>query len=132
LCFHLFAKFSAILAPTIIMEIESSEGRRARHRTRLDEESRRIRASIIPPRRTSLAYTRIRGRSHSTINRLAVHIDNMGVPLAQEQSIIDRLQAGEGISSVEMSSLIEKCTLCDRYFVASLLRVHIRGCAPDL
>lgn len=53
-------------------------------------------------------------------------------PLAWEQDIIDRLQAGEGVSGVEMSNLFEKCTLCDYYFVASLLCVHIRGCAPEL
>ena len=39
---------------------------RERYRARLDEESERVRASIIPCRRTSLAYTRIRGRSRAT------------------------------------------------------------------
>jgi hypothetical protein len=107
------------------------ESAHARYRARHVEESRRVRDSIIPPRRTSSAYTRIRGRSHSTINWSAVQIDNTG-PLAREQDTIDRLCAGEGILGVEMSSLFEKCTLCDCYFVASLLRVHIRGCAPDL
>ena len=108
-----------------------SEGAHVRNRVRLDEESRRIRASIIPPRRTSSAYTRIRGHPHSAINWSAAQLDNTG-PLDWEQDIIYRLQGGEGISGVEMSSLFEKCTLCDNYFVASLLRVHIRGCAPDL
>jgi hypothetical protein len=107
------------------------EGARARNRARLDEESRRVRASIIPHRRTSLAYTRIQGRPHSTTNWSAVQIDNTG-PLAREQDVIEQLQAGEGISSVEMGSLFEQCTLCGNYFIGSLLRVHIRSCAPDL
>jgi hypothetical protein len=105
---------------------------RVRFRARLDEESLRVRASIMPPHRTSLAYTRIRGRSHSTNDWSAVQLDHTGMPSAREQDIIDRLQAGEGLSDVEMGNLFEKCTLCDQYFVASLLRVHIRGCAPDL
>lgn len=103
----------------------------ARNRARLDVESQRVRASIIPPRRTSLAYTRIRGRRNSTTNWSAAQLDNTG-PLAREQAIIERLQGGEGTSGVEISSLFEKCTLCDKYFIASLLRVHIRGCAPAL
>jgi hypothetical protein len=105
---------------------------RARLRARLDEESLRVRASVIQPRRTSLAYTRMRDRPHTTTNWSAFQLDSTGVLLAREQDIIGRLQAGEGISSVEMSNLIEKCTSCNHYFVASLLRVHIRGCAPDL
>jgi hypothetical protein len=51
-----------------------------------------------------------------------------GAPLAWEQDIIDRLRTGEGISGLEMSNFFEQCTLCDNYFVASLLRIH-RGCA---
>jgi hypothetical protein len=108
-----------------------SESAHARNRARLDDESERVRASIIPPRRTSSAYTRIRGHPHSTTNWSAAQLDNTG-PLVWEQNIIDRLHAGEGIQGVEMSSLFEKCTLCDNYFIASLLRVHIRSCAPDL
>ena len=97
----------------------------------MNDDSRRIRASIIPPRRTSTAYTRVRGHSHSTINFSAVQLDNTE-PSVRERNIIDRLHAGEGVSDIDMSCLVEKCTACDNYFVASLLRVHIRRCAPDL
>jgi hypothetical protein len=109
-----------------------SEDLHLRYRARRNEESRRIRASIVQPRRTSSAFTRIRGRSTSTANWSAVALDHPGLPLAWEQDVIERLQAGEGISAVEMSSLFEKCFLCNHYFIASLQRLHIRSCAPDL
>jgi hypothetical protein len=99
-----------------------------RRRGRLDEESQRVRANILPPRPTSLAYTRIRGCRNASAGPSGVHVYDLGVPSVREQEVIDRLHAGEGVLGTEMNNLFEKCTVCDLYFVASLLRVHIRGC----
>ena len=126
--------FSIRLLNSIVasaLQTESEEAR-ARHLARLDEESRRVRALIVPHRRTSMAYTRIRGRSRATTSRAAAQVDNLGVPSVREQEVIDRLSGGEGCSGSELRSLIELCTSCHRYFIASLLKVHIRGCAPDV
>jgi len=65
--------------------------------------------------------------SPSTVQTL-----NFEEPSIRETEIIDHLQAGEGVSGTEMADLFEKCTLCGHYFMASLLRLHIRACAPDL
>jgi hypothetical protein len=129
--FYSFSQTSTIAGSSMLTEVD---GARARNRARLDEESRRFRATILRPRPTSSAYTRIRGRACPDANAgpsIARNL-NFGVPSVREQEILDRLQAGEGILGTEMGNLFEKCTLCDDYFVASLLRVHIRGCAPDL
>ena len=56
----------------------------------------------------------------------------MGLPSEREQDIIDRLQAGESIPEFAMRGVFEKCTICNVYFVASLLRIHIRGCSYDI
>jgi hypothetical protein len=53
---------------------------------------------------------------------------SLGFPSEHEQDTIERLQAGEGISELDMRGIFEKCTTCGAYFVASLLRIHIRGC----
>ena len=125
--FHLSTQFTDIVGPPTPYDDAC-----ARRRARLDEESQRIRATIIPPRPTSLAFTRIRGRPNVSAGPSTVQVHNLGVPSVREQGIIDRLQVGEGVLAADMTSLFEKCTLCDHYFVASLLRLHIRGCAPDL
>jgi hypothetical protein len=53
---------------------------------------------------------------------------SMGLPSEREQDILERLQAGEGISEFAMLGVFEKCTICRAYFVASRLSIHIRGC----
>ena len=57
---------------------------------------------------------------------------SLGLPSEREQDVIERLQAGEGVSAFDMHGVFEKCTICDAYFVASLLRIHIRGCSFDI
>lgn len=110
----------------------SDFGARERNRDRLDEEARRMRATIVRSRPASTAYTRIRGRRNATATPSTVQTLDFGGPLIREQEVIDRLQVGEGVSGTEMADLFEKCTLCGHYFIASLLRLHIRACAPDL
>jgi hypothetical protein len=105
---------------------------RARNRDRLVEEAQYVRASITCSRPASAAHTRIRGRRNAIAPSHVTQTHNLGGPLIQEQGIIDRLQAGEGVLGGEMADLFEKCTSCDHYFVASLLRLHIVACAPDL
>jgi len=101
----------------------------SRHRARLDEESRRFRANICIPPPTSRAFTRIRGRTNAVTPSMARPTRlSMGLPSEREQDILERLQAGEGISESAMLGVLEKCTICKAYFVASLLRIHIRGC----
>ena len=53
----------------------------------------------------------------------------MGLPSEGEQDILERLQAGEGISEFAMRSVFEKCTICKAYFVGNLLSIHICGCS---
>ncbi len=56
---------------------------------------------------------------------------SLGLPSVREQNIIEQLQAGEGVSEFDMQGIFEKCSICNSYFVASLLCVHIRGCSLD-
>jgi len=99
----------------------------------LDEEARCLRATIVRSRPASMAYTRIRGRRNASIPpNTQTQTLSFGGPSIREQEIVDRLQAGEGVSGIEMTDLFEKCSLCGHYFIASLLRLHIRACAPDL
>ena len=111
------------------MQTRNIDSPRIRRRARLDEESQRLRANILPLRPTSMAYTRIRGRQNPFVGPSAVQVHDLGVPSTREQEIINQLQAGEGVLRTEMTTLFEKCALCDLYFVASLLRAHVRGCA---
>ncbi len=57
---------------------------------------------------------------------------SLGLPSEREQGVIERLQAGEGVSEFDMRGVFEKCTICDAYFVASLLCIHIHGCSFDI
>lgn len=57
---------------------------------------------------------------------------SLGLPSEREQDIIERLQAGEGISEFDMRGVFEKCGICNAYFVASFLHIHIRGCSYDI
>ena len=110
----------------------SDFGARERNRDRLDEDARRLRATIVRSRPASTAYTRIRGRRNATATSSTAQTLNFWGPSVREQGIMDRLQAGEEVSGTEMADLFEKCTSCGHYFIASLLRLHIRACAPDL
>lgn len=108
------------------------EGARARNQDHLNEEARRLRAAIPHPRPASSAYTRIRRRRNAPAAPSTVRTHGFGELSIREQEVLDRLQAGEGVSGTEMVDLIEKCTSCNQYFIANLLRLHIRACAPDL
>ena len=108
------------------------EGAHALNRDRLDKEARRVRATITRSRPGSLAHTRIRGRRNRNVTAAATQTYQAEGPLIREQEIMDRLQAGEGVLGNEMTDLFEKCSLCNHYFIASLLRLHICTCAPDL
>jgi hypothetical protein len=127
----LFPWFSAFL--TIIskglLSISSLENAHARRRARMDEESRQVRSMIPAPVPTSSAYTRIRGQLR---NRACPTRESLGLPSRREQTILDQLSGNEGVSTFDLTSLFEKCSICDRYFIASLLRVHIRGCSLDI
>ena len=97
----------------------------------MNEEARRLRATIAHPRPTSSARTRIRGRRNATASSTA-QTHSFGEVLRWEQEIIDRLQASEGVLGTELADLFEICSSCNRYFIASLLRSHIRSCMHDL
>lgn len=100
----------------------------ARNRARLDEE----RATIFPLRPTSLAHMRIRGRRNAYAGPSTLQVLNHGTPSAHEQEIMNRLQVGEGVSGIHLADLLEKCALCDHYFVLSLKPAHSRGCVPNV
>jgi len=54
--------------------------------------------------------------------------DERGVVSNQEQHILQCLSMGQGITPYEEVGLIEKCGNCNRLFVGSGLRAHIRAC----
>lgn len=122
----LCSKILGLLQPST-----SASNPQARHRARLDEESRRFRATIPVPPPTSSAFTRIRGRRNAGLTPSMARPTrlSLGLPSQSEQDIIERLQAGEGIPEFDMRGVFKKCTICNAYFVASLLRIHIRGCS---
>jgi hypothetical protein len=85
----------------------------------------------VPP--SSSAYTRRRGRNAlAGPSTIRVTRESMGLPSVSEEDRLMRMQAGEGISPQEMLNLFEQCDICDRYFLASFLPVHIRSssCVP--
>ena len=86
------------------------------------------------PAPTSSAYMRIRGQPQNGGEPSAARAtrESLGLPLHAEQVILDRLLGNEGVSTFDMTGLFEKCSICDRYFIASLLCVHIRGCSLDM
>lgn len=55
-------------------------------------------------------------------------LDERGVVSNLEQDILQRLSLGQGITPYEEVGLIEKCSNCNRVFIASGLRAHIRAC----
>jgi len=111
-----------------------SSNPQSRHRLRLDEESHRVRANIFIPPPTSRAFTRVRGRMNRGLTPSMARPTrlSLGLPSEREQDVIERLQGWEGVSEFDMRGVFEKCTICDAYFVASLLRIHIRGCSCDV
>jgi hypothetical protein len=110
----------------------NSDNGHARRRTRLDEEAQRVRATILPPRPTSSAYTRIRGRRNAySPSSIQVRVRDPDAPSVPEQDVINRLQAGEGVLDTELANLFKQCVLCDHYFVATLREVHMRDCLPN-
>ena len=106
----------------------------SRHCACLDEESRRFCANISVPPPTSQAFTRIRGQMNAglTPSMACPTRLSLGLPSKCEQDIIEKLQARDDVSEFDMRGVFEKCTNCDAYFVASLLRIHIRGCSVDM
>lgn len=106
----------------------------ASRRAWMNEESRRVRRMIPEPVPTSSAYTRIRGRRQNGAGPSGARPtrESLGLPSHREQEILDQLLGNEGVSTFNMSGLFEKCSICDCYFITSLLRSHIRGCSLDM
>ena len=95
----------------------------------MNEESSRMQSMIPAPVPTSSAYTRIRGRPQRGGGPLAARPtrESLGLPSHAQQAVLDQLLANEGVSAFNMRTLFGKCSTCNRYFIASLLRVQIWG-----
>lgn len=114
--------------------LSTLENAHARRRAYMNEESRLVRSMIPAPIPTSFAYTRIRRPRTQDAGPLVVRPthESLGLPSCGEQAILDQLLANEGVSTFDLTGLFEKCGVCDRYFIASLLRVHIQSCCSDM
>lgn len=45
--------------------------------------------------------------------------------------VMDRLMAGDGVSSFEMQGLFERCDRCHLHFLSTALRLHILSCRAE-
>ena len=116
---------------------------RARKRAMLDRESAKVLASISArpkPPPVSSAHTRIICRP-TTANAIAGpsaivppvgHAAVIGAMANyREVQLLTTLANGNGISSYDIQGFIEKCGICQKFFLGSILPVHIPSCSRD-